>query len=140
MSFIEGINSESLNINSKDFDRYMSGEAVPPGAENEHVCAGLRLMYENLQVLGELRQRQEKLMAEALQIQADMNEFKENFVHQIDQVKARTPLVIKPRKVKVDLDADFSGIGNLPSPLVPLRFPLNENAQSQDSVSENSAS
>lgn len=118
----------------------MSGEAVPPGAENEHVCAGLRLMYENLQVLGELRQRQEKLMAEALQIQADMNEFKENFVHQIDQVKARTPLVIKPRKVKVDLDADFSGIGNLPSPLVPLRFPLNENAQIQDSVSENSAS
>ncbi|CAG5136279.1 unnamed protein product [Candidula unifasciata] len=125
VSFIEGINAESLNLSCTDFERYMSGEAMPPGAGNQHLCLGLRLMYENLRVLGELRQRQEKVMAEALQLQADMNEFKENFIEKVDRVKSRTPLIIRPRKVKVDLDAEFSGNGsNLPSPLVPMRILL----------------
>lgn len=117
----------------------MTGEAVPPGAGNEHLCAGLRLMYENLRVLGELRQRQEKVMAEALQLQADMNEFKENFIQQVDRVKARTPLTVRPRKVKVDLDAEFSASNsNLPSPLVPLRLNLDgTSVQPKDAVSEN---
>lgn len=127
MSFIESINAESLNMSSTDFERYMTGEAVPPGAGNEHLCLGLRLMYENLRVLGELRERQEKAMAEALQIQADMNEFKESFIERVDRIKARTPLTIRPRKVKVDLDAEFSGnASNLPSPLVPVRIPLDD--------------
>lgn len=125
VSFVEGINAESLNISSTDFDRYMSGEAVPPGSGNEHLCRGLQLMHENLRELGELRQRQEKVMAEALQLLADMNEFKENFVTQIEQTKQKTPLTIRPRKVKVDPDAEFSGTNsNLPSPLTPLRVHL----------------
>ncbi|GFN99537.1 Rab5 GDP/GTP exchange factor-like [Plakobranchus ocellatus] len=127
VSFIESINAESLNISVTDFDRYMSGAAVPPGYHRgggEHLSIGLRLMYENLRVLGELRQRQEKVMAEALQLQADMNEFKENFVQEVNQAKERTPLVIRPRKVKVDLDIEFSASNssNLPSPLTPLRL------------------
>ena len=63
-------------------------------------------------------------MAEALQLQADMNEFKENFIQEVDQAKARSPLVIRPRKVKVDLDLEFSAnnSSNLPSPLTPLRL------------------
>uniref|UniRef100_A0A0B7ACE7 Rab5 GDP/GTP exchange factor n=1 Tax=Arion vulgaris TaxID=1028688 RepID=A0A0B7ACE7_9EUPU len=136
VSFIEGINAESLNISNTDFDRYMTGEAVPPGAGNEQLCAGLRLMYENMRTLGELRQRQEKVMSEALQLQVDMNEFKENFVEQVDRVKARTPLIIRPRKVKVDLDAELSGSNsNLPSPLVPFRVNVDGTAvQLVDSV------
>ncbi|KAK3793130.1 hypothetical protein RRG08_030213 [Elysia crispata] len=127
VSFVEGINAESLNISVTDFDRYMSGAAVPPGYHRgggEHLSIGLRMMYENLRVLGELRQRQEKVMAEALQLQADMNEFKENFIQEVDQAKARSPLVIRPRKVKVDLDLEFSAnnSSNLPSPLTPLRL------------------
>lgn len=126
VSFVESINAESLNISVTDFDRYMSGAAVPPGYHRgggEHLSVGLRLMYENLRVLGELRQRQEKVMAEALQLQADMNEFKENFMHEVNQVKDRCPLVMRPRRIKVDLDLEFSAnnSSNLPSPLTPLR-------------------
>ncbi|RUS77864.1 hypothetical protein EGW08_014377, partial [Elysia chlorotica] len=129
VSFVESINAESLNISVTDFERYMSGAAVPPGyhrggGEHLHLSIGLRMMYENLRVLGELRQRQEKVMAEALQLQADMNEFKENFIQEVDKAKERTPLVIRPRKVKVDLDLEFSASNssNLPSPLTPLRL------------------
>ena len=65
-----------------------------------------------------------QVMAEALQLQADMNEFKENFIQEVDQAKERAPLVIRPRKVKVDLDLEFSAnnSSNLPSPLTPLRL------------------
>ncbi|KAK0045596.1 rab5 GDP/GTP exchange factor isoform X2 [Biomphalaria pfeifferi] len=122
VSFVESINAESLNISNTDFERYMSGEAVPPGSGNEQICKGLQMMYDNLKVLAELRQRQEKVMAEVLQLQADMNEFKENFIKKVDEAKERTPLIIRPRKVKVDPDIAFSGQNsNLPSPLTPLK-------------------
>lgn len=105
----------------------MSGEAVPPGAGNGQMCLGLQMMYENLRVLGELRQRQERVLAEALQLQADMNQFKDNFTQRVNKAKEDYPLIIKPRKVKIDLDTEFSGNGNnsnLPSPLVPVKLDL----------------
>ncbi|XP_076453428.1 rab5 GDP/GTP exchange factor-like isoform X2 [Babylonia areolata] len=122
VSFIENINAESLSLSVTEYDRYMSGEATPPGSSGEHICEGLRLMQHNLKTLSELKQRQERVMAEALQLQQEMRDFNQNFSAEIANVLQRTPLTIRPRKVKVDLDAEESDSceANLPSPLQPL--------------------
>ncbi|KAK7088178.1 rab5 GDP/GTP exchange factor-like [Littorina saxatilis] len=122
VAFIENINAESLSLSVAEYDRYMSGEATPPGSSGEHICEGLRLMQHNLNSLTDLKQRQERVMAEALQLQQDMKDFSQNFNKEIADVLQRTPLTIRPRKVKVDLDAEVSDSceANLPSPLQPL--------------------
>lgn len=116
-AFIENLTAESLNLAQSEFDRYMSGDAVPPQRGNEYMCEGLRLMSENLTVLAELRQRQEKVMAEALLLQQDMKEFKESFSKEIKDVLERTPLIIKSKCV--DIDEVSGDAPDLPSPMIP---------------------
>ena len=75
-AFIENLNAESLSIRAEDFDRYMSGAATPHDPSQViTTCDGLRLMQQNVAALVDLRARQERLMAEAMQLQQDMVDF-----------------------------------------------------------------
>ena len=103
----------------EEFERYMTGEAVPHDPAQQLTCEGLRLMHENLRVLSELQERQELLMAEALQLQQDMVDFKHSVCTEIKAVLERTPLVIKPLRTKVDLDAENTDQDLLPPPIQP---------------------
>jgi len=76
VAFIENLNADSLSIRVEDFERYMSGAATPHDPSRVITsCDGLRLMRQNVTALVELRQRQERLMAEAMQLQQDMVDF-----------------------------------------------------------------
>ena len=81
---------------------------------------GLRLMQENLRAIEEIKVRQEKLNGEALQLQQDMLDFRDEFQRQIKAVLERTPLTIRPRKTKVDLD-EMDNVEEelLPPPMTP---------------------
>ncbi len=41
-----------------------------------YFCVGLRLMQQNMAALAEIKERQEKLMGDALQLQQDMLDFR----------------------------------------------------------------
>ena len=74
-------------------------------------------------MLSNLQERQERLMAEALRLQQEMVDFKDNFKREIQTVLDRTPLVIKPRLTKVDIDEEneetVSETQHLPPPMLP---------------------
>jgi len=122
VAFIENLNAESLSIRAEDFDRYMSGAAAPHDPSQViTTCDGLRLMQQNVAVLVELRASQERLMAEAMQLQQDMLDFCASTREQVASLLARTPLELRPRRTKVNLDDDpeSTEAERLPPPLQP---------------------
>lgn len=106
VAFIEDLTAESLNMSQDEFDSYVSGEALPPGGyeENAFLCEGLRLMYQNLAALSDLRQRQDKLMAETLLLREDMNKFKENISKEVDLALAKPSVSAQSYKLPLDID------------------------------------
>jgi len=100
----------------------MSGAATPHDPSQViTTCDGLRLMQQNVAALVELRARQERLMAEAMQLQQDMVDFCAATREQVAALLARTPLDLRPRRTKVNLDDDpeSTEAEQLPPPLQP---------------------
>lgn len=119
MAFIEKLNADSLNMPQDEFNRYMSGDAVPHNPTKVYTCEGLRLMHQNMTVLSDLRSQQERLMAEALQLQQDMVDFCNGFRNEVQAVRHRTPFVVRPRRTKVNLDEEPPETEFLPPPIQP---------------------
>lgn len=61
LEFIEKASGASLNLSEQEFNRYMSGEAIPETKSQFHtyLCDGLRTMCSNDAALKELKQRNE---------------------------------------------------------------------------------
>ena len=63
VSFIEKLTADSLGLTQVEFDRYMSGEALPPNAiSNGYMCEGMRMVKENILQLEEMEKSVNKLI------------------------------------------------------------------------------
>nr|XP_058944617.1 rab5 GDP/GTP exchange factor-like [Pocillopora verrucosa] len=96
LSFIEKLDAQALSMSQEEFNRNMYGdesdgaEQTKPEAEPPVTCKGLELMKSNLERLGTLRERQVKLKEDALLLQAQMTEFRNNIVKEVDAILAGT--------------------------------------------------
>ena len=104
----------------------MSGEVVMHDPHTTQTCEGLRLVEKAKGHLAQVKEGQEALMAEALQMQQDLADFFAEFHSEIHRLKIENPLTIKPRRTKVDLDADDAGLKThlLPPPLTPQKLQI----------------
>uniref|UniRef100_A0A224ZB08 Vacuolar assembly/sorting protein vps9 n=1 Tax=Rhipicephalus zambeziensis TaxID=60191 RepID=A0A224ZB08_9ACAR len=107
VSFIENLTAESLNLPAEEFERYVTGEAVPPGGYDQGASEGLRLMYSNLALLSDMRQRQELLAEGTKLLRGRINEFRETVSREVEQALTQAPLAPCSYKVPADLDVRF---------------------------------
>ncbi|KAK7068230.1 Rab5 GDP/GTP exchange factor [Halocaridina rubra] len=119
VAFIEKLTAESLGLTQDEFDRYMSGEALPPNALDGEswLCEGMRVMQQNLKSLDDLQSRMDRLIKESDTLVKEMDDIQESVAREVAIVLERTPLTIRPRKA--DIDEDVPASESLPPPLTP---------------------
>ncbi|PSN33591.1 hypothetical protein C0J52_23008 [Blattella germanica] len=80
---------------------------------------GMHLMYEQLAMLDDLRNRHKNLMQSSASLKEEMHKFKSEIARRVAAVLARTPLTIQPRKTPTDIDSENPSCEALPPPIVP---------------------
>lgn len=128
VAYIEKVSGESLGLTEDQFDRYMSGRCLPPGTLDEDsvwLSQALRVMQENMSVLDQVvggrggrRRRLDTLDKDIVTLSNQMDTLKEKISSEVDDVAARTPLVILPPR-SARLDEDMPPNPLLPPPLTP---------------------
>jgi len=71
VAFIEKLTADSLSMTLEEYEGYMSGAIVPHDPSRQYNCEDLAIMQENVTTLADLHDRQQRLMAEAMQLQVD---------------------------------------------------------------------
>lgn len=119
VAFIEKLTAESLGLTTDEFDRYMSGEALPPNAleGDMWLCEGMRVMQQNLKTLDDLQSRMDRLITESDTLVKEMDDLQESVAKEVAVVLKRTPLIIRPRRANIDEEVPASE--QLPPPLTP---------------------
>ena len=69
MAFIEKLTADSLSMTLEEFEGYMSGAIVPHDPTRQYNREDLVAMQENVATVADLHDRQQRLMAEAMQLQ-----------------------------------------------------------------------
>lgn len=80
---------------------------------------GMHLMYEQLAMLDDLRNRYACFMEGASALKEEIQKFKTDIAEEVASVLARTPLTIQPRKTPTDIDSENPTCESLPPPIVP---------------------
>lgn len=96
LSFIEKLDAQALSMTQEEFNRKMFGDETDSSEQSKAspeppvMCKGLELMKANLEILEGLRERQMKLKKDALCLQEQMTEFRNNVVKEVDAILAGT--------------------------------------------------
>lgn len=110
-TFIEQLTGESLNIPEDEFSRYISGEAVPPGSfeQSAYLCEAFRILYSNVALLDDLKQRQKLHEDDISQLKQEMIEFQDDVMRRVSEVDTKTcPIHYDvPDDVDIDLIPSF---------------------------------
>ncbi|XP_042228001.1 rab5 GDP/GTP exchange factor-like isoform X2 [Homarus americanus] len=119
VAFIEKMTADSLGLTADEFERYMSGVALPPNAleGDAWLCEGMRVMQQNLKTLDDLQVRMDRLITESDSLVQEMDVIQENMTKEVTAVIERTPLTIRPRRADIDEEVPASDL--LPPPLTP---------------------
>jgi len=93
-AFIDKLNGESLNIPEVEFDKYISGQALPPGAfeQSAYLCEAFRVMYSNVALLNDLTERQRRFESDVTELREKMVAFKEDIVRRIEPALDKSKL------------------------------------------------
>lgn len=122
VSFIENLTAESLNMDEKDFNAYMSGECVPANTWESALmmCESLHLMCEDITLLDEMRATTTKIQNEALNVKEQMLKFQEEIEAKVGAVIEKTPLLIThSQRLPTNLDCEDIESYQLPPPIIP---------------------
>ncbi|CAL7948933.1 unnamed protein product [Xylocopa violacea] len=122
VSFIENLTAESLNMDEKDFNAYMSGERVPANTWESAlmICESLHLMCEDITLLDEMKAKTMEIMNEALNLKETILQFQEDMKTEINAVLDRTPLLIThSQRLPTNLDCEDVESYQLPPPIIP---------------------
>ena len=77
-------------------------------------------MCEDVTLLDELKGKNEDIIREAYELQNEMIEFRDRIEAQVNEVIARTPLLItRSQKMPTDLDCEDIESYHLPPPIIP---------------------
>ncbi|KAK4010317.1 hypothetical protein OUZ56_019461 [Daphnia magna] len=125
VSFLENLTSDSLGLSSDEFDRYMSGKSIPFASLQAGVMVseGLRLMYQNMSTLSELRHKQINLQQQILELKNDMESFNECMSKEVVECLQMFPVQIRGKRAPIKPDEvqpeESDTLKLLPPPLLP---------------------
>ncbi|KAG0725321.1 Rab5 GDP/GTP exchange factor [Chionoecetes opilio] len=125
VAFIEHVTAQSLGLTEDEYERYMTGLALPPHAldGDAWLCEGMRVMLQNLKTLDDLQAKMDHLVTHSDELMQEMDELQESVSEQVTSVLENNPLTIHPRR-KVAIDEELQASSLLPSPLTPEIPPL----------------
>lgn len=113
-------------MTENEFSRYMTGELTAESSGytlgSGYSCEGLRLLYHDLTILTDLEQKNDELKTEREQLHKDIKVWTESLSSQVESILARTPIVIRPPKIK-SIDDENPSVEGLASPLIPSVVP-----------------
>nr|CAH0101346.1 unnamed protein product [Daphnia galeata] len=125
VSFLENLTSDSLGLSAEEFDRYMSGKSIPFASLQAGVMVseGLRLMYQNMSTLSELRHKQINLQQQILELKSDMEIFNECVGKEVIECLQQFPVQIRGKRAPIKPDEvqpnESDTLKLLPPPLLP---------------------
>ncbi|KAK6473454.1 rab5 GDP/GTP exchange factor-like isoform X4 [Huso huso] len=116
VAFIEKLDAQSLNLSPEDFERYMTGQASPCRQDPE----GLSQVYQSLELLSGLGERQERVLDGARMLESDLIDWQDGVAREVQDILDKYPLEIRPPASAIDSDNVEND--RLPPPLLPQVF------------------